>query len=64
MPIDREEARGSARKKRKREISVETESLPIDEPEANSCVPVAKKVMRFNMCNKNVHLLEITTFYA
>ena len=43
-----EKARGSVRMKRKREMSFESESLSKDEPEANSCVPIAKKVIRFN----------------
>jgi len=42
-------ARGSIRKKRKREVSLESDSLEKDEGESNSCIPVAKKVKYF-MC--------------
>ena len=58
-----EKARGSVKMKRKREISFEYENLPKDEPEVNSCVPIAKKVIRFNSCNEVcVHLLEIAIY--
>lgn len=47
-----EKARGTARKKRKRKASLESDSLPKDEGETNSCIPVAKKVMHFTCAVK------------
>lgn len=38
-------ARGLTRKKRKREASLESDSLGKDERETKSCVPVTKKVI-------------------
>lgn len=38
-------ARGTVRKKRKRETSLESDSLGEDKGATNSCIPVAKKVM-------------------
>ena len=40
-----EKARVTARKKRKRKTSPESDSLPKDEGETSSYIPVAKKVM-------------------
>ena len=44
MPTGKTRARGPLRKKRRREESLESQSVEKDDIGANSCVPVAKKV--------------------
>ena len=62
MPTEKARGVRSVRKKRKREANLEADSSAKDEEEANSCIPVAKKVNTFNVSNESVHLLEMLAY--